>query len=66
MITIIIIIIAPPLRYLSHLMRKPTGICRFTLTIPVSRITEWMHGFADHKGKKVWAVYVAEEAIPRL
>ena len=22
--------------------------------------------FADHKGKKVWAVCVAEEAIPRL
>ena len=28
----------------SHLMPKPIGMCRFTLTIPVSKLTEWMRG----------------------
>ena len=26
----------------SHLVRKPIGMCRFTLTITVSKLTEWM------------------------
>ena len=49
-------------------MRKPTGICevyadRTCDSVKANRVDAW---FVDHKGKMVWAVYVAEEAIPKL